>query len=201
MTTASNTSFPTQGGRHSQRIGADFEKFLEESHRGYMQCGIACIDKIPHCTVPTGKRDPVTNAPFFRLAGRPPYDYHGYFLPDSGIGGIAIAMEAKSTTREMSRLPIIARGKKGFGIEQHQLDALADAEQAGCMAAIVYQVQDKILVCPHPLRLLKMIKLDRRKSIPLAPTWWLEAPVGQFGNTPHCGVDWISCCDDPPERQ
>lgn len=185
-----------------ERIGLDWEMQLQNVHAGYFAAGVAWIHKIPHETVPSNQKHPRTGAPLFTLAGRPPYDYHGFFLADTLRPGVAIAMEAKATRTETNRLPIIGRHADGSpgggsGLLIHQLERLADAQRAGCLAAIVFSVGGRVLVCSRIIDALRMYEGGKRRSIPLTDEWFEQARWGRMGKTNHFGYDWIECCDLP----
>lgn len=62
-----------------------------------------------------------------------PYDAAGFY---HGCG-TAIAVELKESSKPMTSLPIIAPGKKGSGLQYHQLEGLADAHEAGAVAFVL----------------------------------------------------------------
>lgn len=148
-------------GRRAYRGGAIFERDLDRAHQVYARLGVARIDRLP---VPTSPLSDNALSPLGlarhrgrarTLSRRQGYDYVGYFGRRAGPGdepgrfaGLAIAMEAKSTTRALSSLPItggVSSGgleRTGTGVMAHQLEAMAAAMAFGAVPALVWRGGD-----------------------------------------------------------
>jgi penicillin-binding protein-related factor A (putative recombinase) len=110
--------------------GGDFEDLIRQTFRGYSARQIARLDMMPCPTRIVGRSQ---GRPVMVLAGKPPFDVYGYRLQD----GRMIGAELKSSDRKPS-LPLVGPGKKGDGLQFHQIDALAGLVQAGGYGFIVW---------------------------------------------------------------
>jgi hypothetical protein len=73
--------------------------------------------------------------PCFIQAGKAPFDLGGMYYD---VAGTVIAAELKETAEHATSLPIIGPGKKGSGLQYHQLDALTDVHLGGGVALVLY---------------------------------------------------------------
>lgn len=73
--------------------------------------------------------------PCFIQAGKAPFDVAGMFYDGDGT---AIGVELKETKDHETSLSIVGPGKKGSGLQYHQLEALVSVHQGGGVALVVW---------------------------------------------------------------
>ena len=115
--------------------GADFERDIAATFKGYADGNIARLAMMPVPMAPTGFKCGSSGKyrPTYSPKGKAPFDVYGYLLHD----GRFIGAELKSSKREAS-LPIVKPGRSDPGIQFHQLDALAAVALAHGIARIVW---------------------------------------------------------------
>lgn len=101
--------------------------------------------------------------PIFMQVAKAPFDMMGY---DSQ--GIVIALELKSNETAKTRLPIIGEGKRGSGLQYHQLEALVKVYGSGGHAAVLWYNGGKVgMLDGYNLEVAWVgHKAGRTKSIP-----------------------------------
>jgi len=152
----------SQRGASAAKTGAKYERALAEAHEVYAALGLAHLEQRPVDTSPmpkgwlnhTGQQKAGGAARI--LAKRAGYDFYGVLGPHAGPAGdrsrffgLALAMEAKSTSSRKSRLPIAGDHlkKRGGGLQQHQLEALlAHTRDFGGVSAVVWNNGGRRLV-------------------------------------------------------
>jgi hypothetical protein len=128
----------------------EFEKTMEKSFAEYLSAGTAFLQILwpkMRC-VGMGKDGKV---PVFVQVAKAPYDIDGYFLannPDSvsrrraglesGPTCRYIACEVKENAKHHTSLAIIPPGKKGTGLQYHQLEALVRVHENNGLACVVW---------------------------------------------------------------
>ncbi len=73
--------------------------------------------------------------PCFIQAGKAPFDLAGVYYDRCGT---SIGVELKESKDHEYSLPIVGPGKKGNGLQYHQLEALVDVHEAGGVAMLLY---------------------------------------------------------------
>jgi len=120
-------------GRQAQAAGGDFEAAILKLCELYETKRVAHLARMPVPTAPAPRRG--QRARGLRvLSGQAPFDLYGWTCKCAQ----AVGVELKSTAKKERRLPIVGEGKKGSGIQKHQLDALASLAGCGGVARIVW---------------------------------------------------------------
>lgn len=171
-----NRSF---AGMRGKRAGDAFERMLEVTHRMYLARGVADIYKLPVPTAPAPRHVRGAHGGLRVLSERQRCDYTGHLIGS----GRAVYMEAKSCHEPMGRLPIIGNSRSGFGIKQHQLEALAAADDHGAIGAIVWQNGEDVIAASVSLFLKSKIREGGLKSIDRG--WFVPVALSAYF------IDWL----------
>lgn len=108
-----------------------FERQIEKSFAEYKSSRIACLMFLYPKMRMAGH---LKNTPAFVQVAKSPYDISGYYYET----GRYIACELKESSGRETSLPMIAPGKRGTGLQYHQLEALVDVHDAGGLACLVW---------------------------------------------------------------
>lgn len=73
--------------------------------------------------------------PCFIQSGKAPFDVAGMYYDSAGT---TLGAELKETKDHENSLPIVGPGKKGNGLQYHQLEALVSVHQGGGVALVVW---------------------------------------------------------------
>lgn len=107
-----------------KQIGATFQKYRDKkiAHMYFLFPPMRIAGMHGHipCYIPTGKA---------------PYDTAGFYYDKCGS---SIGAELKQTAEHEGRLPIVPPGKKGNGLQYHQLEALVTMHKSGGTALLLY---------------------------------------------------------------
>jgi penicillin-binding protein-related factor A (putative recombinase) len=110
----------------------EFENEIGKTFQGYRDARIAHLFFLHPPMRCIGQQG---GAPVFVQAGKAGYDVAGFYYDDSGT---FIAAELKQTRDHEVSLAITGEGKKGGGIQYHQLVALCEVANAGGMAMLLW---------------------------------------------------------------
>ena len=121
-------------GRQAQAAGGDFEGAVLTLCELYKAKRIARLCRMPVPTAPVGAQGGTKGCCYRVLSGQAPFDLYGYYID----GCRYIGAELKSTAKPEPSLPIIARGMKRGGLQEHQMDALASVAGCGGTARVVW---------------------------------------------------------------
>ena len=162
--------------------GKAFEKEVEFTFAPMCRaCGVNFLAFMPVPTAPT-----MVNGRFYRvLSGKAPFDVYGMMNTGAFIGA-----EVKHTVKEEKSLAIVAPGKKGSGLQHHQLEALATVAQGGGVARIVWCCGGQLLYLANKEIVSAFDTYGTnggRKSIPAA--MFSECEQKEFGGVPY--FDWL----------
>lgn len=148
----------------------DFEKLIGKTFQGYRDAGIADLVFLhPPMRVMTIIR----KVPCYVQAGKAPFDVAGIYYDSCGTG---LGVELKETKDHEHSLPIVGPGKKGNGLQYHQLESLVAVHNAGGVALVVYSNGGEIGILPGDT--LAVAKLQYDASL----------KVEQAGKTPARGA-------------
>jgi hypothetical protein len=109
-----------------------FEKLIGNTFQAYRDSRVASLIFLHPAMRVAGMMGRV---PCFVQTGKAPFDLAGMYYD---AGGTVIAAELKETATHDHSLPIIGPGKKGSGLQYHQLEALVDVHLGGGVALLVY---------------------------------------------------------------
>lgn len=192
-------------GRISASHGHIWEQALSRTHDVYRKCALADIIQLP---VPTAPAPSKYTTPLRRVHGigeeiygmlrvrisKQGFDFIGSMGCNAGPDrmlwryfGRAIAMEAKYSESYKTSLPIIAEDKRGFGVKEHQLQALAVAYMDfGAVSLIVWCNEGKRLVLMPDMVLTayKRFRSGGRKSVPVGEFTTFEKAT--YPDAPDC---------------
>lgn len=113
--------------------GSDFEKSIGKGLKAYAAAGVAQMDFMPVPTAPAGVRSK-SGAQLRVLKGKAPFDVYGFTLDGDAH---FVGCELKDSKRE-ARLPLVGMGKKGNGVQFHQMSALASVAKNRGIARLVW---------------------------------------------------------------
>lgn len=109
-----------------------FEKQIGETLQQYRDAKIAnCVFLHP----PMRVAGMMGRVPCFIQSGKAPFDLAGIYYDSCGT---AIGAELKETRDHEHSLPIVGPGKKGNGLQYHQLTALVQVHKAGGTALVLW---------------------------------------------------------------
>lgn len=181
-------------------VGDRFERQLNLVHAQYRAMGVAEIRQLPVPTAAAPRKWQQRGAPPLRMRSeRSPYDFAGH-MRASPFRGISVAMESKidhAAGDASPSLKIHGENKTGSGLQFHQLRALAEAHQDGCIAAVVWAsgINARILCIPGVVLAgaWAEFRSEGRKSIPAAMGVDVSSPVvGQ----PRVAIPWLEAAID-----
>lgn len=180
-------------GAEANRAGAQFEKALDEAHAVYREMGYAMIERRPVDTSPMPKNwlsrlgTEKTGGRARILSKRAGYDFYGalgpYAGPDDDLAaffGRSVAMEAKHTQTEKTRLPISGDHLKsrGGGLQEHQLRNLVThhLDYGGVSTVVWKNGSDRLVLLPDMLvRALEDFEKKGLRSVP--ESWFVPYKV------------------------
>lgn len=119
-----------------RKAGAGFEHEIGVSFEAYKDGGVALLAFMP---VPTVVIRRERGVPLRVSKGKAPFDVYGYMVGTGRFVGAELKHSERSTS-----LAIIGPGRKGSGLQFHQLDALALLAQNGGVARIVWDNDGEI---------------------------------------------------------
>ena len=153
-------------GKRSAAEGKAWERELEWTHKGYLECGVAMIDKVPVPTVPVMIGQGKAKRMFRRFSERTACDYIGCVAVPPFNGRTAM-MEAKHTAKEAPSLVVVLRGS-GSGLQFHQLAALHRVRKFGGYGCVVWKNGDqRLILLPDQITVwhaqaLRMVSIGRK---------------------------------------
>lgn len=107
------------------------EKMVEATFEEYRTAGIATLLFLYPKMRPAGR---LGKLPAYIPAGKAPYDVAGYRHGSARM----IAVEIKENSEQHTSLQIIGPGKKGTGLQWHQLESLVELHNAGGEAYVLW---------------------------------------------------------------
>ena len=174
-------------GADAQKSGAQFEKALADAHELYKSMGYASIEQRPVDTsqMPQSYLSRLgavkTKGRARQLSKRAGYDYYGVLGPWAGpdedlsrFFGRSIAMEAKSTKTEKTRLPISSSG----GVQEHQLRSLVShARDFGGVSVVVWNNGGDRLVATSDILIRTLDDYDKKGLRSIPESWFAPYKV------------------------
>jgi hypothetical protein len=110
----------------------EFEKTILKTFKSYRDAGIAQLTLMWPPMRMAGLKGRV---PCFVQVGTAPYDVVGHYLTGAATH---IGVELKETRERETSIAIVGPGKKGSGLQWHQLVGLVQLHQAGGVALLVW---------------------------------------------------------------
>lgn len=95
--------------------------------------------------------------PCYVQAGKAPYDMGGFYYDSNAT---AIGVELKQTKDHEHSIAIVGPGKKGSGLQYHQLEALVDLHLAGGVALLLWSNGGELGLATGELLHLAKIQYD-----------------------------------------
>jgi hypothetical protein len=108
------------------------EKTVEKSFDEYRSMGLAELNFVFPRMRPCGKSG--TGMLLWVQVAKAPFDVAGYMME----GGKTVACEIKENSERTTAMTIVDAGKKGTGLQYHQLAALVAVHKAGGYACVVW---------------------------------------------------------------
>jgi penicillin-binding protein-related factor A (putative recombinase) len=110
----------------------DFEKQIGETFQAYRDAKVAHLFFLHPPMRIAGMHGHV---PCYVQAGKAPYDVAGFYYDRCGT---ALGVELKETKDRETSIAIVGEGKKGSGLQYHQLQGLVDTYEAGGRAMLLW---------------------------------------------------------------
>lgn len=110
----------------------DFERFIEKTFQMYRDAKMA---NLLFLHPPMRVAGMLGHVPCFVQAGKAPFDIAGIYYDEAGTG---IGAELKETKDHEHSLAIVGPGKKGSGLQYHQLASLVEVHNSGGIALLLW---------------------------------------------------------------
>lgn len=156
-------------GYQAKKQGDAWERELECTHKGYRDCGIALVTKVPVPTIPVMIGQGENRRMLRKFSERTACDYTGCVAVDP-FSGRAVMMEAKHSADSKPSLPVILRGD-GSGLQYHQLTELRRVRRYGGYGCVVWKNgDDRLILLPDQIETVWITATDamsngRRKQV------------------------------------
>jgi hypothetical protein len=196
--------------KEAHHNGSAFEKEIARSFEAYGTAGVAFLDFMP---VPS-RRVFIRGRAQLIATGKPPFDIYG-FLPrlmvrsDDREDGpdakcaVMIGAECKSCGEPATSLSIVKTGGDSAGVEQHQLEALANVARHGGIARIIWSNGGEVgvlteggILAAHAIYEASLATERRGKGKGPAGSrsikWgnFKRVPIARIGDVPAV-IDWL----------